>query len=64
MSLRRAKYRVEGSKRTKKIPAKRKKEGSKEIKLNIQDIKEKLQIKANISVYSQVIRQILSQTLK
>lgn len=64
MSLRRAKYRLEGSKRTKKISAKMKKEGSKEIKLNIRDIKEKLQIKANISVYSQVIRQTPSQTLK
>lgn len=40
LSLRRAKYSV-GSKRTKKISAKMKKEGSKEIKLNIQDMKER-----------------------
>lgn len=32
---------VGGSKRTKKISAKMKKQGSKEIKLNIQDIKER-----------------------
>lgn len=41
MSLRRANHRDGGSKRTKKISAKRKKEGSKEIKLDIQDIKER-----------------------
>lgn len=55
---------MRGAKEQRKISAKMKKEGSKEIKLNIRDIKEKLQIKANISVYSQVIRQTPSQTLK
>lgn len=40
MSLRRAKHRDGGSKRTKKITAKRKK-GSKEVKLDIQDMKER-----------------------
>lgn len=50
MSLRRVKHRDGEGKRTEKISAKRRKEGSKEKKIDIQD-KEKLQIKPNIALY-------------